>query len=49
LAQSILMTQVLKGEALATGDVAQTVAVCAALAVLALAYVARTLRSAALK
>ena len=49
LAQSTLMGRVLKGEALGAGDVVVSVAVCAVLVVLALAYVVRTLRSAALK
>jgi len=49
LAQSTLMGRVLKGEALASADVVLTAAVCAVLTVLALAYVARTLHSAALK
>ena len=49
LAQSTLMGRVLKGEALVAGDVVISVAVCAVLAVVALAYVTRTLRSAALK
>ena len=49
LAQSTLMARVLKGEALMAGDVLVTVAVCAALVVVTLAYVTRTLRSAALR
>ena len=49
LAQSTLMGRVLKGEALGAGDVVTSVAVCAVLVVVALAYVTRTLRSAALK
>ena len=49
LAQSTLMGRVLKGETLVAGDVAITVAVCAVLVVVSLAYVVRTLRSAALK
>ena len=49
LAQSTLMGRVLKGEALVAGDVAISVAVCAGLVVVSLAYVVRTLRSAALK
>ena len=49
LAQSTLMGRVLKGEALSLADVGLTVAVSALLTVAALAFVARTLRSAALK
>jgi sodium transport system permease protein len=49
LAQSTLMGRVLKGEVLPPADVLLTVAVSAALTVAALAFVARTLRSAALK
>jgi sodium transport system permease protein len=49
LAQTTLMGRVLKGEALATGDVLPSLAVCVLLTVLALAFVTRTLRSAALK
>ena len=49
LAQSTLMGRVLKGEALIAADVLTSVVVCVALAVLALAYVVRTLRSAALR
>ena len=49
LAQSTLMGSVLKGEALIAADVLTSVVVCVALAVLALAYVVRTLRSAALR
>jgi sodium transport system permease protein len=49
LAQSTLMGRVLKGEALVAGDVMISVAVCAVLVVGALAFVARTLRSAALR
>jgi len=49
LAQSTLMGRVLKGEALVAADVMISVAVCAALVVVALAYVTRTLRSAALR
>jgi sodium transport system permease protein len=49
LAQSTLMGRVLKGEALVAGDVLTSVAVCAVLVVVALAYVTRTLRSAALR
>ena len=49
LAQSTLMGRVLKGEALIAADVLTSVVVCVALAVVALAYVVRTLRSAALR
>jgi sodium transport system permease protein len=49
LAQTTLMGRVLKGELLAWADVLPSVAVCAVLVALALAFVARTLRSAALK
>ena len=49
LAQSTLMGRVLKGEALGAADVATSVAVCAVLVVVALAYVTRTVRSAALR
>jgi sodium transport system permease protein len=49
LAQTVLMGRVLKGEVLALPDVALTVAVAVAVTVVALVYVARTLRSAALK
>jgi sodium transport system permease protein len=49
LAQTTLMGRVLKGETLAAADVLLTVVVCAALALGAIAYVARTLRGAALK
>ena len=49
LAQTTLMNRVLKGEALPAGDVLLTLAVCTALAALAMAFVVRTLRSAALK
>ena len=49
LAQSTLMGSVLKGEVLIAADVLTSVAVCVALAVVALAYVVRTLRSAALR
>ena len=49
LAQITLMGRVLKGEALTFADVMPSVAVCALLAALAIAFVARTLRSAALK
>ena len=49
LAQSTLMGRVLKGEALIAADVLTSVVVCVALAVVALVYVVRTLRSAALR
>lgn len=49
LAQSTLMAQVLKGETLHMADLALSAAVGVAVTVLALGYVARTLRSAALK
>ena len=46
---SALMGRVLKGEDLLAADVLPSVGVCVALATLCLAFVARTLRSAALK
>jgi sodium transport system permease protein len=49
LAQTTLMGRVLKGEGLPFGDVFPSVAVCVLLTVLALGFVSRTLRSAALK
>jgi len=49
LAQSTLMGRVLKGEALVAGDVLISVGVCVTLVVVALAYVTRTVRSAALR
>ena len=49
LAQTTLMGRVLKGEALAAGDVMLTLLVCAVLTLVAVASVARTLRSAAIK
>ena len=49
LAQTTLMGRVLKGEALPWADVLVPLALCALLGALALAFVARTLRSAALK
>ena len=49
LAQTTLMGRVLKGETLAWADVLPSVGVCVVLTVLAMAFVARTLRSAALK
>jgi sodium transport system permease protein len=49
LSQTTLMSQVLKGEVLAPLQVAQASGVCVLLVVVALAYVARSLRAAALK
>jgi sodium transport system permease protein len=49
LAQTTLMARVLKGEVLAWADILPSVLVCVVLVVVALAYVVRTLRSAALK
>lgn len=49
LAQTTLMGRVLKGESLLAGDVLPSLLVCVVLTVLALGFVARTLRSAALK
>lgn len=49
LAQTTLMNRVLKGETLLVGDVVLTLVVCAAVALAAMTFVARTLRSAALK
>jgi sodium transport system permease protein len=49
LAQTTLMGRVLKGETLPWADIAPSALVCVVLGVLALAYVARSLRSAALK
>ena len=49
LAQTTLMGRVLKGETLAWMDVLPSVGVCVVMAVLAIAFVSRTLRSAALK
>ena len=49
LAQTTLMGRVLKGETLAWADVATAAGVCLVLTVLAVSYVSRTLRSAALK
>jgi sodium transport system permease protein len=49
LAQTTLMGRVLKGETLPWGDVLLPAAICVAATVLALLYVAHTLRSAALK
>jgi len=49
LAQTTLMGRVLRGESLPWADVALTVAVSALLAATAIAFVARTLRTAALK
>lgn len=49
LAQSTLMGRVLKGEPLVADEVLISVGVCVTLVVVALAYVTRTLRSAALR
>ncbi len=49
LAQTVLMGRVLKGEALAFADVAPSVAVCVLVAAAAVAFVARVLRSAAVR
>jgi sodium transport system permease protein len=49
LAQVALMGRVLKGESLSFGQVAVPVAVCAVVALVGIAFVARTLKSAALK
>jgi sodium transport system permease protein len=49
LAQTTLMARVLKGEPLLWPDVLPSVAVCTVLTLLSLAFVVRTLRSAALK
>jgi sodium transport system permease protein len=49
LAQTALMARVLRGEVLPWADVAAAAGVCALLAALAIGFVARTLRSAALK
>ena len=49
LAQTTLMGRVLRGEALPWADVAVAAGVCVLLAVVAIAFVARTLRTAALK
>ncbi len=49
LAQTTLMGRVLKGEALAWADVATASGVCVLLTALGVAYVSKTLRSAALK
>ena len=49
LAQNTLMTRVLKGEALGLEPVAITLAVCAALALLGVGFVARVLRRAAVR
>ena len=49
LAQTTLMARVLRGEALPWADVALTAGVCALLAAAAIVFVARTLRTAALK
>jgi len=49
LAQNVLMSRVLRGEALGWEPLVVPLLVCAALSVLGIAYVARSLRSAALK
>jgi sodium transport system permease protein len=49
LAQTTLMARVLKGETLPWADILPSAVVCGVLVVLALGYVVRTLRSAALK
>jgi sodium transport system permease protein len=49
LAQTTLMGRVLKGEPLSTMDVLPSVLACLLLGVVALAFVARTLRTAAVK
>jgi len=49
LAQNVLMTRVLRGEALTWEPIVVPLVGCALLSVLAIAYVARSLRSAALK
>jgi sodium transport system permease protein len=49
LAQTTLMNRVLKGETLAAVDVVLTLGVCAVVTLAAVAFVTRTLRSAALK
>ncbi|HSM23028.1 MAG TPA: ABC transporter permease [Rubrivivax sp.] len=49
LAQTTLMGRVLRGEALPWADVALAAGICALLAALAVGFVARTLRTAALK
>jgi sodium transport system permease protein len=49
LAQTTLMTRVLKGEGLGAGEIAIPLAMCALLAGAAVWYVARTLRQAALR
>jgi sodium transport system permease protein len=49
LAQTTLMARVLKGETLPWADIAPSAFVCLVLVLLALGYVVRTLRSAALK
>jgi sodium transport system permease protein len=49
LAQTALMGRVLKGEVLPLPEVALTVAIALAVTVVAVVFVARTLRSAALK
>lgn len=49
LAQNVLMTRVLKGEAFSLAQVAPPLLVCAAIAALAVGFVARALRSAAVR
>jgi sodium transport system permease protein len=49
LAQTTLMGRVLKGEALAAADVLPSLAVCVLLALLAVGFVARTLKGAAVR
>jgi sodium transport system permease protein len=49
LAQNVLMTHVLKGEPLSAAQIAVPLAVCVALTVLGVWFVARTLRSAAVR
>jgi sodium transport system permease protein len=49
LAQNVLMTHVLKGEPLGAAQIAVPLAVCVALTVLGVWFVARTLRSAAVR
>jgi sodium transport system permease protein len=49
LAQNVLMTHVLKGESLGAAQIAVPLAVCGALTVLGVWFVARTLRSAAVR
>jgi len=49
LAQTTLMSRVLRGEDLPWADVALASGICALLAAAAIAFVSRTLRTAALK